>query len=346
MNIFNSYLNIDTSIIKSNIVQILEELPEGSSLIPVLKDDAYGLGCIEIAKLFSEFDKIKYIAVAHISEGIELAKSGVNKDILLIANPVKHLINDALQCNIIISVGSKDILSLIPKDSRIMVMIDSGLHRNGFTLDSLPDFSNYNVLGCYSHFADGSNEELCLSQYNEFNKVQLPGIKHISASLSFEHHKEYSMDAVRIGRRLYMDEPGVYSSNIKEAVSWRTYITDIRHLPAGSKIGYNQINTLTQDSTLANIGVGYGDGLCETSAKFNAPVLINGVKCKIVSCFMDQALADVTNVKCSLGDEVTIFGYDNNGNYISSQWLASLLGENEGVGLYSKISPRVKRIYT
>ena len=45
------------------------------------------------------------------------------------------------------------------------------------------------------------------------------------------------------------------------------------------------------------------------------------------------------------GDEVTFFGYDAAGNFLSSQTVAALIGDSEGCGLTAALSPRVERRY-
>ena len=57
-------------------------------------------------------------------------------------------------------------------------------------------------------------------------------------------------------------------------------------------------------------------------------------------------MIDVTGIDCRVGDEVTFFGYDGKGGFLSSQEIAAMVNRDEGCGLTSALSPRVKRIYT
>ena len=57
-------------------------------------------------------------------------------------------------------------------------------------------------------------------------------------------------------------------------------------------------------------------------------------------------MIDVTGLSCRVGDEVTFFGYDRDGVFLSSQEIASLIGGDEGCGLTSALLPRVARVYT
>jgi len=77
----NSYLLIDTQKIRQNISRLVETLPKGTELYPVLKCDAYGLGLEPIASIIGEFSEIKTIAVAQVQEGLRLRESGIKQDI-------------------------------------------------------------------------------------------------------------------------------------------------------------------------------------------------------------------------------------------------------------------------
>ena len=46
-----------------------------------------------------------------------------------------------------------------------------------------------------------------------------------------------------------------------------------------------------------------------------------------------------------VGDEITFFGYDSDGNFLSSQETANLIGDDEGCGLTSALMHRVARVF-
>ena len=356
----NSYLLIDNSILNANIRQLLKELSPGCSLIPVLKDNAYELGLVNMGKIISSYEEIEMIAVAHISEGLMLRENGFKKKILVMGNPVPHLIRNALDAELELSISRLGLIPQLDGKASIQVEINSGLNRTGISpaqlnslVSELKSASNeITVTGIYSHFSSSDPIE-CEKQFNCFlnciERLESEGFKfptkHISSSASFECFPQYNLDAVRIGRRLYMDAPGVYDGNIREAASWRTFITGMYEYKEGEPIGYGAKNRLKKDSVLAVIGVGYGDGLNPMLAEVNAPVLVGGKRCPLMACFMDQAIIDVTCTECQPGDEVTLFGYDENGILLPSQEIALLIGDNEGCGLTSDISERVEKIY-
>ena len=79
--------------------------------------------------------------------------------------------------------------------------------------------------------------------------------------------------------------------------------------------------------------MGYGDGLSEGLVQVHGPVLVGGERARLMACCMDQTLVDVTGIPCRVGDPVTLFGWDEQGNLLASQEVALLVGDDEGCGL-------------
>ena len=250
----------------------------------------------------------------------------------------------------------------VGKAAHIHIKVDTGLHRIGFVPgEELGAFvaelraagDDIVVDGVFSHFSAPESLECDEEEYARFLEgiaqlesagVQIP-FKHISCSAASERYPKFDMDAVRIGRRLYMDAPDEPLGTIKELASWRSYVAAVHERRAGDRLGYGEGLTLDKDTRVATVGIGYGDGLALSFAEVNAPVLICGKIAHVIAVFMDQCLVDVTGIDCVPGDEVTIFGYDGHGGYISSQSQALLTDALEGCGITSGLSTRVARVY-
>ena len=369
MNIMNnSYLHIDMNIFRKNMNTLLASLPAGVQLIPVLKDDAYGLGLRRMAAAAAEFDAVRRVAVAHVSEGLALRQQGFEKDILVLGSALPFQLPAAVAAGLELAAGSAEFVSALDaaaaqtgRRARVHVKIDTGLHRIGAEpgdelaalAEALRRAGHIDAVGIFSHFADTDNEAASRAQYACFMQgaaqLEQAGftglLRHICSSASYEQYPEYALDAVRIGRALYMDSPDGVSHGIEEAVTWRSYITTVKQRRAGDSLGYGGAYRLAQDAKIATVGVGYGDGLNEALCRVHADVLIGGKRCALLACCMDQCFADVTGIDCVPGDEVTFFGHDGQGNFLPSQEVAALIGSDEGCGLTSALSPRVARIY-
>ena len=249
------------------------------------------------------------------------------------------------------------------KPLNAQIKLETGMHRIGVEpgeelaalIGELKAAQEWvHVTGAFSHFAWPGNAEVCEAQYKKLlagaEQLKAAGIPvpmcHISASESSELFPQYALDAVRIGRRLYMDHPKKPLGNIQEVVSWRSYLTNVKQRHAGDSLAYFGKYVLDKDTVVATVGVGYGDGLNEKLVACHAPVLVGGKRCPLLACCMDQCFVDVTGVEdAKVGDEIAFFGYDSDGNFLSSQETANLIGDDEGCGLTSALMHRVARVF-
>ena len=366
----NSSLIIDTDKLRENVRTILRSLPAGTKLIPVVKDDAYGLGMVGVARTLSAFPEIGCLAVANVSEGVTLRREGIRQDILIIGSTLPFQYVPAVECDLTVTVSR---LGMVPelaevckaqsKPLNVQIKLETGMHRIGVEpgeelaalIGELKAAQEWvHVTGAFSHFAWPGNAEVCEAQYKKLlagaEQLKAAGIPvpmcHISASESSELFPQYALDAVRIGRRLYMDHPKKPLGNIQEVVSWRSYLTNVKQRHAGDSLAYFGKYVLDKDTGVATGGVGYGDGLNEKLVAGHAPVLVGGKRCPLLACCMDQCFVDVTGVEdAKVGDEITFFGYDSDGNFLSSQETANLIGDDEGCGLTSALMHRVARVF-
>ena len=338
----NSYLYIHNSILKSNILSIFKNLPEGSSLIPVLKDNAYGLGVENVLPSIDKFCSM--YAVAHISEGVRLREL-TDKDILVLGNPVMDALDYAYDAALTISVSRLGLIPLLKKGTKVHIAFNCGLNRTGIEIGEIPElteeirFSDIMLTGAYSHKGSFDAFIRCCDTLEDYG-INIP-FKHYCCSEVYEEHPEYSLDGVRLGRRIFQSAPGM-QDDIKECFTWKAFITDLNFMPEGTSLGYNSEYILKRNSKLAVISVGTGDGLNRDLIKAHSPVMINGKRANILVSFMDQTIVDVTGIECCIGDEVILFGYDKAGNLLPSQVVASGAGL-EGVDLTSVLTQRVKK---
>ncbi|MBR4579584.1 MAG: alanine racemase [Oscillospiraceae bacterium] len=362
---YNSYLSVDTAILRENVRRILEKVPQ---LIPVIKDDAYGLGLVPIAGILCGFEEIRTLAVAHVSEGLALRRAGIDREVLVMGGVLPFQEAALVEAGLTAAVsrpGMVTELAALAREQgrrcRVQIKIDTGLHRIGLAVEELDGLIReldtagewVEITGAFSHFSAAEDLARDTEEYGLFlagvRKLESAGfsipLRHMACSATSEYWQQFDLDAVRCGRRMYMDNPIRPDGTVTECVSWRSYITHIAHRRAGERIGYGSGRILLRDSVIATLGVGYGDGLNQALFAVDGPVLIGGQRCTLLSCCMDQCMADVTGVDCAVGDEATFFGTDGRGNFLSAQEVASLVGGDEGCGLTSALSPRVARLY-
>lgn len=183
-------------------------------------------------------------------------------------------------------------------------------------------------MGVFSHFSTGETKE-SPTAYRQFQlyqqalaQLQAAGIdplqKHMCNSGGSDWFRASFCNAVRIGRRLYMDNqaepltPGTPGA-VQEACSWRASVTNLRVVEAGDTVGYDAAWTAPRRTRVATVCVGYGDGLYYPLAEAGGPLLVGEQKARLLATCMDQCFVDVTDIPCRAGDEVTFFGQSSGG---------------------------------
>ena len=375
-DMYSSHLFVDLGILRENARSIMADLGDGVEMIPVLKDDAYGLGLLPVARTLAALPGVRTFTLAQVSECVRLREAGIGQDLLIIGGIPGAHVRHAVACDAVMTVGR---LGLVPqiareaqrqgKQARVHIKIETGLNRIGLKpgeelaaliAELKAAEAVVAVDGAFSHFSDikcvglddSSREQL--ARFKE-GLAQLaaagirPRLQHMCQSAASEWMPEARFNAARIGRRLYMDHqdhphvPGTVGA-VRELASWRATITNLRQLEAGATLGYGGQFHLDAPRTIATVSVGYGDGLNIQLAESYAPVLVNGQQGRLMHTCMDQCFVDVTGIDCAVDDTVTFFGYSPEGLLLPSQEVAKPIG-CEGVSLTAGLFPRVQRVY-
>lgn len=373
--LYNSYLTINIKRLIDNVKSVQRGLKNDVEIIAVLKSDAYNLGVTEIANALYKYTSIKTFAIAQVIEGVQLRENGLKDcNIHVLGGVPEDLFEYVVQYDLQMSIFHpstayklNEIAKSQGKIAKIQIKIETGLNRIGVNvgddleklIEAIKMCENLEVYGVFSHFANGEIEHhpMCYSQYEVFKKAlaQLekaeinPPQKHICNSGGSDWFFDAHCTAIRLGRRLYMDsqqhplEKGTDGA-VEEICTWTSKITNISNVLAGQSIGYGEKCVVDRPSKIAVMCVGYADGISPEYVAKHVPVLIGSQKAPIIATCMDQSFIDVTDIKCNVGDKVTIFGQNEQGYELTIQQLGDHVGV-EGVAFFSHLSNRVKRIY-
>jgi alanine racemase len=126
---------------------------------------------------------------------------------------------------------------------------------------------------------------------------------------------------VRVGGAIYGDPGSVKTSAFIPVPAIKSRVAAVNHYPAGQTVAYDRTFRLERESWLANIPIGYSDGLRRGFSHANRPefpegsrnhseVLIRGKRAPIVGrVTMNTMMVDVTEHRdVRLDDEVVLFG--------------------------------------
>jgi alanine racemase len=123
-------------------------------------------------------------------------------------------------------------------------------------------------------------------------------LRHILNSAGIVRFPDYKLDMVRLGIGLYGVEVNRQEQRALQQIgTFKTVVSQVKHLPAGETIGYSRTGILEKASSIATIALGYADGYDRRFSKGVGKVFINGALCPVVgNVCMDMTMVDTTDV--------------------------------------------------
>jgi alanine racemase len=253
--------------------------------------------------------------------------------------------------------------------------MDTGMNRLGIAPSDVECFArqlakckHLELGGVFTHFA--SSEVLTNTRTGEQTRQQEerfyaaldrlralgidPGIVHLANSAAIVARPETWADMVRPGAILYGYHPGYDPVEkrpeiearlpLKPVMSLRTRIINVRNIPEGAGVGYNEAFIAKRPSRIAVLAAGYGDGI-HRSLGNRGSVLVRGSLAPMVGIVsMDVTMIDVTDVPgVEIGDVVTIYGTDGD-RVLPANVIARSIGTVTS-DLLCAVSQRVPRLY-
>ena len=363
LKVHETILEVNLNALVANLNFYRSKLKPETKLVCMVKASAYGAGSFEVAKTLQDH-QVDYLAVAVADEGSDLRKAGIRSNIIIM-NPEMSAMKTLFDYRLEPEVYSFRLLDALIHEGRkygitnfpIHVKIDTGMHRMGFMPEEVPQLierlkGQNTVLprSIFSHFV-GSDSE----RFDAFSRKQIDIFKeasdklqdafphkilrHILNSAGIERFPGAQFDMCRLGIGLY--GISAIDNRILNTVSTlKTTILQIHDVPAEDTVGYSRKGVLTRDSRIADIPIGYADGLNRRLGNRHAYCLVNGQKAPYVgNICMDVAMIDVTDIDCKEGDSVEIFGKN-----LPVTTLSDIL-ETIPYEILTSISERVKRVY-
>lgn len=319
-----TWLEVNLNNLIYNIRNIRKFVQREVKIMAVVKADAYGHGAVICGKIFLE-NGADMLAVATITEAIELRKGNIKAPILVLGYTQDNLLCKGIEYDItqtIYTLEQAKIVSEYAKEMNVMgkihVKVDTGMSRLGFTInensikeiEAIIRLDNIDLEGIFSHLlqSDTLDKSISKEQFRRFKwilseledrDIDIP-IKHISNSASALDMPEYNLDMVRIGIMLY----GMYSSDevqaskidLKLASSFKTRVAQFRNIKKGDYVGYDQGFIADKDMKIATIPVGYADGYTKEMFDITHPS-IEDIKIPVIGKIcMDQSMIDVSKI--------------------------------------------------
>ncbi|WP_251516901.1 MULTISPECIES: alanine racemase [unclassified Staphylococcus] len=321
--------SVDTEQFYKNAVNVVK----GNSIMAVVKNNAYHYGLEFAVQQFLRAG-INTFSTTSLREAIRVRALAPNATIFLM-NAVYEF-DKVREHNIHMTLPSLSFYYEHLEDLRdihVHLEFENLLHRSGFkSLSEIKEVLEHHaqnnnvhkmkIAGLWTHF--GYADEFDVPEYSIERQAWLDVVETllsegyqfemIHAQNSASYYRENDVlphhTHARIGIALYGSRPysTINEDEIRQSLTVKGNIIQIREVNAGDFCGYSFAFEAQNDQTrLAVVDVGYGDGILKSRAKHEA--LINGKRYPIRALMMSHMFVEVDE-QVQAQDEVTLYSND------------------------------------
>lgn len=293
----------------------------------MVKANGYGLGAVEVARALEPLDPWGF-GVATVEEGQELRDSGIVRPVLVVSPLLPDDIERYLAGDLRPSVGDPAALLAWTERSHrpFHLEIDTGMSRGGVRWDHLQALdavrgrlvSSSGWEGVFTHFHSAETDsESVVVQWQRFEGVlatlpRRPALVHAANSAAALRGPIYAADLVRPGIFLYGGQAG--SVEPRPVAALRARVLAVRRVNRGDTVSYGATWSAAVPTSVATLGLGYGDGFLRAAREGGAggtmPRVVElggGVVPVVGRVTMDLTMVAVESA-VALGDVATVYG--------------------------------------
>ena len=333
-----AWTEIDLGRMRRNLQLIRSDLPHHVKWLAVVKDEAYGHGALDVARIALE-EGAWGLGLSTLEEATHLRDAGITAPLLLLGERQEAELEWCVAHNLTVCVNEPHNVRALARmaasfDKRVPVhlKVNTGMSRYGVRWDeALPLIEQIiaekalSFEGVMTHFAqsDETDKTFANLQFARFSEVlralekaRVPvKLRHCCNSGGFLDLPHAHLDMVRTGILMH----GVFPSTvcrkiagIEPVMSVKARIAAIQTLKPGEVVGYGMRFTAPTQRRIAILPIGYGDGF--PRARNEGGALIHGRRAPLVGgVAMDAITVDVTDIpQAKMWDEAVIMGRQGN----------------------------------
>jgi alanine racemase len=329
-----AWVEIDLARLRNNLRLIRRDLPRHVQLMAVVKDEAYGHGALDAARIALE-EGAWGLGLSTLEEAMTLREAGITAPLLLLGERQEAELPWCVEHDLTVCINGLHTVRKLARiaaanDKRVPVhlKIHTGMSRFGVRWDeALPLIEQIAaeksllLEGVMTHFAqsDETDKTFANLQFSRFNEVLRTmeqhkisvKLRHACNSGGFLDLPQAHLDMVRVGILLY----GVFPSSvcrripgIEPVMSVKARIAAIQKLKPGEVVGYGMRYTAPSERRIAVLPIGYGDGFPRVRNQGGA--LIHGQRAPLIGGIaMDALMVDITDIpEAQMWDEAVVMG--------------------------------------
>jgi alanine racemase len=333
-----AWTEIDLGKLRRNLQLIRRDLPGHVQLLAVTKDEAYGHGALDVARIAIEEGAWGF-GLSTLEEAMALRDEGITAPLLLLGERQEAELPWCVEHDLTVCVNEPHTVRKLARAAAsankrvpVHVKIHTGMSRFGVRWDeALPLIEligaekSLQLEGVMTHFAqsDETDKTFANLQFSRFNEV-LQGLaargiavklRHTCNSGGFLDLPHAHLDMVRVGILMY----GVFPSSvcrripgIEPVMSVKARIAAIQKLKPGEVVGYGMRYAAPSERRIAVLPIGYGDGF--PRVRNTGGALIHGRRAPLIGGIaMDALMVDITDIpEAQMWDEAVIMGRQGN----------------------------------
>jgi alanine racemase len=327
------WVELNAGHLRHNVAEVHRRV-EGRPIIAVIKNNGYGGGLIEVARVLDPLPEITQLSVVRLHEAVCMRDAGLRKPILLIGPLAEDEVEDAVRLGIrpgvYTEVGERleQVARKLGTPVPVHVSVDTGLGREGVPVSrasalvkDLAGRPGVKIEGIMTTFAetDGVENEQ-LERFRDLcdglkrDKIDF-GWQHIATSSTLYRHPDAFFDAVRPGFVFFgvHDEPAHRDAKVmslRPTHALRARVIYVKQLAQGDTVGYGSKYRAPGPVWVATLPLGHADGYPRAAVK-GGTVLINGRKCPVIgSVSASSCVAELGPERTAeVGDVATFFDW-------------------------------------
>jgi alanine racemase len=365
---------IDLDALVANL-GVLEQHVAPAQVMLVVKAEGYGHGMVECARA-ARAAGTPWVGVATPAEALVLRESGDEGRLLawlygpeedlspLVAEDVDLSAQSVAQISAVVAAAG-----VAERRARVHLKVDTGLSRNGATLEDWPEVcaaaveaeeaGALEVVAVWSHLAQAdepgaASVPLQLDAFARATDLAReaglnPQLRHLGNSAGALIVPEAHLDLVRVGIAAYGVEPApglaaLAGVRLRPVMRLRAQLVNVKEVPAGAGVSYGWTWVSPEQTRLGLVPLGYGDGIPRHAGNRGRVQLGEGTAPIRGRICMDQFVVELgPAATAEVGDEVTLFGAGDAGEPTAADWAEWC--DTIGYEIVTRIGGRVPRVY-
>ncbi len=342
-----TWCEVSREALHNNLLEFRRLVGPKCRLAPVVKANAYGHGLEIAAQVFAQAGA-DALCVHDLWEAQRVRAAGVDLPVVVLGLLPPWQAEEAVALGgIEVTVCDEAVVEALERAGEaarrtigVFIKFESGTNRQGLRLPMAIALAQrvaakkwVRLLGLSMHFADiedTTDHTFARGQLARFLEA-VEALRRVGVEVQYRSAgnsaatilwPEAHMEMVRVGIGAYGMWPSTETFvaaaltqrervSLRPALTWKTYVAQVKDVPAGEFIGYGRTYRTTHPTRIAVLPVGYYDGY-DRGVSNVAYVLVRGRRAQVRGrVCMNLIMVDVTDVPgVAPGDQVVLLGSD------------------------------------